>query len=53
MGPAPMIRENGAKWINTLGSLLPTGAMRFRDDIVGLGYRYTLPISMMPYSTKV
>ncbi len=53
MGPAPKIRENGAKWINTLGSLLPSGAMRFRDDIVGLGYRYTLPISMMPYTKKV
>jgi len=49
MGPAPHVKETGAKWINALGSLLPGGAMRFRHDLVGTGYRYTLPISMMPY----
>lgn len=48
MGPAPEVRDSGAKWINTMGSLLPSGAMRFRDDIVGFGYRYTLPVSMTP-----
>jgi serine/threonine protein kinase len=48
MGPAPEVKDTGAKWINTMGSLLPSGAMRFRDDIVGFGYRYTLPVSMMP-----
>lgn len=49
MGPAPHIRETGAKWVNTLGSLLPGGDIRFRHDLVGLGYCYTLPVSMMPY----
>lgn len=49
MGPAPEVRETGAKWINTIGSLLPSGSIRFRDDLVGFSYRYTLPISMMPF----
>jgi serine/threonine protein kinase len=52
MGPAPHVRETGAKWINTLGSLLPGGSMRFRHDLVGIGYCYTLPISMMPFRKK-
>lgn len=47
MGPAPEVRDTGAKWINTMASLLPSGAMRFRDDIVGFSYRYTLPVSMI------
>ncbi|MDM8535938.1 protein kinase [Desulfobacterales bacterium HSG17] len=49
MGPGPHVRETGAKWINALGSLLPGGSMRFRHDLVGIGYCYTLPISMMPF----
>ncbi|MCP4215083.1 MAG: protein kinase [bacterium] len=49
MGPAPHVKETGAKWINALGSSLPGGAIRYRNDLVGLGYRYTLPISMMPF----
>lgn len=49
MGPAPHVKETGAKWINALGSLLPGGSLRFRHDLVGLCYRYTVPISMMPY----
>jgi coenzyme F420-reducing hydrogenase gamma subunit len=48
MGPPPMVQETGAKWIDSLASLLPGGALRFRHDLVGLGYRYTLPASMMP-----
>jgi serine/threonine protein kinase len=48
MGPAPHVRETGAKWINALGSLLPGGSLRFRHDLVGIGYCYTLPCSMMP-----
>ncbi len=51
MGPAPHVKETGAKWINALGSLLPGGPMRFRHDLVGIGYCYTLPVSMMPFKT--
>lgn len=49
MGPAPQVRETGAKWINAIGSLMPGGALRYRHDLVGLAYRYTLPLSLMPY----
>ncbi|MCP4694794.1 MAG: protein kinase [Desulfobacterales bacterium] len=52
MGPAPHIKETGAKWANTLGSLLPGGSIRFRHDLVGIGYCYTLPISMMPHRNE-
>jgi F420-non-reducing hydrogenase small subunit len=48
MGPPPRIKETGAKWIDALGSLLPGGALRFRHDIVGAGYRYSLPTSLLP-----
>jgi len=49
MGPAPKVKETGAKWVDALGSLMPGGVLRFRHDIVGFGYRYTMPISMMPF----
>jgi serine/threonine protein kinase len=48
MGPPPNVKETGAKWIDALGSLLPGGALRFRHDVVGAGYRYTLPTSLLP-----
>ena len=47
--PDIVILETGAKWVNMLGSLLPGGAIRFQHDLVGLGYCYTLPVSMMPF----
>ena len=49
MGPAPKVRETGARWVNAIGSLMPGGAIRYRHDLVGLAYRYTLPLSMMPH----
>lgn len=52
MGPAPHVKETGAKWINTLASLLPGGSMRFRHDLVGIGYCYTMAISLMPHKIE-
>lgn len=52
MGPAPEVKETGAKWVNTIGSLLPGGSIRFRDDLVGFSYRYTLPVSRIPHKIK-
>ena len=49
MGPAPQVRETGAKWINAIGSLMPGGTLRYRHDMVGLAYRYTMPLSLIPY----
>jgi F420-non-reducing hydrogenase small subunit len=48
MGPPPRVTETVAKWIDCIGSLLPGGPLRFRHDLIGFGYRYTMPISLLP-----
>lgn len=47
-GPSRVEFEQGGKMIDALAAVLPAGAIMFLDDLVGTGYRFSMPISIFP-----
>ncbi len=47
-GPSRVDFEQGGKTIDALAAVLPPGAIMFLDDLIGTGYRYSMPISIFP-----
>lgn len=48
MGPANPEFEQGGKMVDSLAAVLPAGAIMFLDDLMGTGYRFSLPVSVLP-----
>lgn len=48
MGSSRKDFEQGAKMVDVLGAVLPSGAIMYLDDLVGTGYRYTTAVSVFP-----
>ncbi len=51
-GPSRADFEQGAKMIDALAAVLPAGAIMFLDDLVGTGYRFSMPTSMFPQACQ-
>jgi len=47
-GPSRNEFEPGGKMIDALAAVLPAGAIMYLDDLIGTGYRFTMPVSVFP-----
>lgn len=48
MGPSRKDFEQGGKAVDALAAILPAGAIMFMDDLIGTGYRFSMPVSVFP-----
>ena len=52
MGSSRADFEQGAKMVDVLGAVLPSGAIMYLDDLIGTGYRYSTAVSVFPEIIK-
>lgn len=48
MGPSRLEFEQGGKMVDALAAVLPAGAIMYMDDLIGTGYRFSMPVSVFP-----
>ncbi len=47
-GPSRLDYEQGGKAADALAAILPAGAIMIMDDLIGTGYRFSMPASVFP-----
>ncbi len=47
-GPSRRDFEQGGKAVDVLAAVLPAGALMVMEDLIGTGYRYSMPVSVFP-----